>query len=93
VCVMGGDPERNKIPRSHLWTGPPDARRFASARLRLCGPEKGERKHRRQSPPSPDWRGADEVAIGTSSAALAREGASFTFACDEFACVGPGITS
>ena len=32
VCVMGRDPERNKIPRSHLWTGPPDALRFASVK-------------------------------------------------------------
>lgn len=32
VCVVGRDPERNKIPRSHLWTGPPDARRFASVK-------------------------------------------------------------
>jgi len=32
VCVMGRDPERNQIPRSHLWTGPPDALGFASAK-------------------------------------------------------------
>ena len=30
VCVMGRDPERNKIARTHLWTGAPDAREFAS---------------------------------------------------------------
>lgn len=30
VCVMGRDPERNKISRTVLWTGTPDAPNFAS---------------------------------------------------------------
>lgn len=42
VCVLGRDPERNKIPRTNLWTVERDASGFASSVVATMRPGKVE---------------------------------------------------